>query len=143
MEAASRPPLEAPADLPVEEPLDPAKRAERGVASAAPSAAATAAAESNDPDPTDLNFVDPEMFLKPGQAATAVPVVNAAEQSAKAPDPPLELVLEDPVVDNMLSAPPPPVAPLVASPAPATATPKPPPAPSPEAASRRWSRFSP
>src|SRR5262249_20785252 len=103
MEAASRPPLEALPDLPVEEPLDSAKlRADRGAARAPPAAAPTAAAEPEDPDPTDLNFVDPEMFLKPGQAATAVPVVNAAEQSAKAADPPLELVLEDPLVDEML-----------------------------------------
>src|SRR5215469_15733627 len=134
MEAASRPPLEALPDLPVEEPLDPAKRAELGAASAAAPAAGTRAAESEDPDPTDLNFVDPEMFLKPGQAATAIPVVNAAEQSAKAPDPPLELVLEDPVVDEMLAAPPPKVAPPLATPAPAAGTPKPPPAPSPEEA---------
>src|SRR5262249_2438665 len=102
MEAASRPPPEALPDLP-EEPLNAAKVP--GGAPAAPGAApaATEAAMPKDPDQTGLNFVDPEMFLAPGQAPSAVPVVNAAEQSAKAPEPALELELEDPVVDQMLA----------------------------------------
>jgi hypothetical protein len=112
MEAASRPPLEALPDLSLEEPLDSTKA--RAGTSAAPGArpAAAEVAQSKDPEQTGLNFVDPEMFLAPGQAASARPVVNASEQSAKAPEPPSELeLLEDPVVDDLLSAPPPPPAP--------------------------------
>jgi hypothetical protein len=121
MEAASRPPLEALPELPVEEPLDPANgRAQAGAAAGAVPAAAEAA-KPEDPDPTGLNFVDPEMFLAPGQAASAVPVVNAAAETKEAPEPPHELELEDPVVDDMLSAPPPPPPPPVAAPAPAAA----------------------
>jgi hypothetical protein len=121
MEAASRPPLEALPELPVEEPLDPANgRAQAGAAAGAVPAAAEAA-KPEDPDPTGLNFVDPEMFLAPGQAASAVLVVNAAAETKEAPEPPHELELEDPVVDDMLSAPPPPPPPPVAAPAPAAA----------------------
>jgi hypothetical protein len=137
MEAASRPPLEALPDLAVEEPLDPAKA--RAGASAAPAAAPAGAeaAKSKDLEQTDLNFVDPEIFLAAGEAASAKPVRNATEQAAKAPEPPLELelVLEDPVVDDMLTAPPPPPPPV--TPAPAAAL-KPTPAESPaEAAAAR------
>src|SRR5262252_9033355 len=108
MEAASRPPPEALPDLPVEEPLDPAKA--RAGAPAAPvvAPAEAEAAKSKDLEQTDLNFVDPEIFLAAGQAASAKPVMDLAEQAAKAPEPPLELELEDPVVDEMLTAPPPP-----------------------------------
>jgi hypothetical protein len=109
MEAASRPPLEALPDLPVEQSLDSDKsRSDPGAAPRASAAAPKAAARPRDPEQTGLNFIDPEMFLAPGQASTAIPVVNATEQSAKAPEPPLELTLEDPVVDDMLTAPPPP-----------------------------------
>jgi len=93
-------------------------------AAATPDAATATPAEPakpRDPEQTGLNFVDPEMFLAPGQASTAVPVVNASEQSAKAPEAPLELTLEDPVVDAMLSAPPPPPAATAAAPSVATA----------------------
>jgi hypothetical protein len=106
MEAASRPPLEPLPDLPVEEPVD----AARATASAAkPStAAAGSPTPSKDPEQTGLNFVDPEMFLAPGQAPTMVPVVNPPPESTdKAPETP-ELVLEDPVVDDLLTSPPPP-----------------------------------
>jgi hypothetical protein len=121
MEAASRPPLEALPDLPVEEPLESAKPGAEPVPGAGAAAAAPAtAAKPKDPEQTGLNFIDPEMFLAPGQASTAVPVVNATEQSSKAPEPALELVLEDPVVDDMLTAPPLPAAPPVA-PTPPTA----------------------
>ncbi len=124
MEAASRPPLEALRDLTVEEPPESTKpRAEPAAARGAASAAPADAARPKDPEQTGLNFVDPEMFLGPGQASTAVPVVNATEQSAKAPEPGLELVLEDPVVDDMLTAPPPPASPPpVAAPAAAPTT---------------------
>jgi hypothetical protein len=127
MEAASRPPLEALPDLPVEEPLNSPKA--RPAASAAPAAvpAGAEASKSKDPEQTGLNFVDPEMFLAPGQAASAIPVVNASEQSAKAPEPPPELeLLEDPVVDDLLTAPPPPPPPPApVTPAPAAAALKP------------------
>ena len=96
MEVASRPPLEDLPDLPVEEPLESAK-----------SRAAPAAEKGKDPAATGLNFIDPEMFLAPGQAASAVPVVSATEQSATAPAAEIELTLEDPVVDDMLTSPPP------------------------------------
>src|SRR6516225_1073645 len=118
MEAASRPPLEALPELPVEEPLDPAKGRARAPAAAGVVPPAAEAAQPEDPDPTGLNFVDPEMFLAPGQATSAVPVVNAAEQAAKAPEPSPELeLLEDPVVDDLLTAPPPPPAPPPPTPA--------------------------
>ena len=123
MEAASRPPLEALPELPVEEPLDPAKGRARAPAAAGVVPPAAEAAQPEDPDPTGLNFVDPQMFLAPGQATSAVPVVNAAAETENAPEPTLELELEDPVVDEMLSAPPPASPPPpVAAPAPAAAT---------------------
>jgi hypothetical protein len=111
MEVASRPPLEALHELPVEEPLESAKpRAEPAAAATSPGAPPEPG-KPKDPEQTGLNFVDPEMFLAPGQASTAIPVVNATEQSHKAPEPELELVLEDPMVDELLTAPPPPAPP--------------------------------
>src|SRR6516225_8026705 len=118
MEAASPPPLELLPDLPAEEPLEGTKAKAAASVSAAPASAEApakpAAPPPKDPEQTGLNFVDPEMFLAPGAAATAVPVVNASEQSARAPEPALELVLEDPVVDDMLTPPPPRTPPPVA-----------------------------
>ena len=113
----------------MDEPLESGKARKESAAAARDAAAtpdaATATpaepAKPRDPEQTGLNFVDPEMFLAPGQASTAVPVVNASEQSAKAPEAPLELTLEDPVVDAMLSAPPPPPAATAAAPSVATA----------------------
>ncbi|HYM29270.1 MAG TPA: hypothetical protein VET66_14065 [Steroidobacteraceae bacterium] len=109
MEAASRPPLEPLSDLPVEEPLDTTTpRQEPQAAAAAPAAAQPdpTSLASKSPEQTGLNFVDPEMFLATGKYPTIVPV----EEPAKPPEPPpgLELELEDPVVDVMLTAPPPP-----------------------------------
>ena len=121
MEAASRPPLEALPDLPVEAPLGSAKAlAGAQAAPTGPSAPAAETAQPKDPGQTGLNFVDPEMFLGQGQPATAVPVVNAAGPASKPAEPELELVLEDPVVDDMLTAPPPPPPPA-AAPRPAAA----------------------
>ena len=128
MEAASRPPLEDLPDLPVEEPLESAKpRAEPGKPSGATAATAGQTEKAKDPAATGLNFIDPEMFLAPGQASSAVPVVSATEQSAKTPAPEFELTLEDPVVDDLLTSPPPPppapaAAPPSASAAPPTAS---------------------
>ena len=143
MEAASRPPLEALPELPAEEPLDSAR-----VRAAAPAAAgaAPASAEADKPEdssPTGLNFIDPEMFLAAGQAASAVPVVNAAEQTARAPEPSPELeLLEDPVVDDLLTAPPPPPAPPApaAAPIPAAALKSPAESPAEAAAVRAAAR---
>lgn len=122
MEAASRPPLEPLSDLPVEEPLDiPAPRKEPQAAASAPATAQpdSPSLASKSPEQTGLNFVDPEMFLATGRYPTIVPV----EEPTKPPEPPpgLELELEDPVVDDMLTAPPPPppkpvVAPTAAAP---------------------------
>lgn len=138
MEAA-RPPLELLPDLPVEEPLDGTKAKLAGGPTAAPTAtAAPVAAEatakagagaeaSKVTDSTGLNFVDPEMFLAPGQSTSAIPVVNAAPD-AKIPEAPAELELEDPVVDEMLTSPPPPAAPSAAAPTLAPAAPAAPPA---------------
>ncbi|HEY2339875.1 MAG TPA: hypothetical protein VGH75_05040 [Steroidobacteraceae bacterium] len=118
MEVASRPPLEALHELTVEEPLQSAKpRAEAAAASAASASAPSEPGKPKDPEQTGLNFVDPEMFLAPGQASTAIPIVNATEQGNKAPEPTLELVLEDPVVDDLLTAPPLPAPPAAAPPA--------------------------
>jgi hypothetical protein len=119
MEAASRPPLELLPDLPVEEPLDNAATPREPPV--LPAAAASASAKSSapaarDPEQTGLNFVDPEMFLAPGQESSAVQATTVATPKASEP---LELVLEDPVVDDMLTAPS--AAPAAAAPAPAPA----------------------
>ncbi len=131
MEAASRPPLEALPVLPVEDPLESDKPRKESGGAKHPSAAAPAEpGKPTDPEQTGLNFIDPEMFLAPGQASTAIPVVNATEQSAKAPEGPIELTLEDPAVDDLLTAPPPPASPPAPSAPPAAAAP-----PKPEASS--------
>ena len=111
MEAASRPPLEPLSDLPVEEPLDtttPRKEPQAAVSAPATAQPDSPGLASKSPEQTGLNFVDPEMFLATGKYPTIVPV----EEPAKPPEPPpgLELELEDPVVDVMLTAPPPPKA---------------------------------
>lgn len=117
MEVASRPPLEALHELPVEESSESTKPRAEPAASATSPGAPTEPGKPKDPEQTGLNFVDPEMFLAPGQASTAIPVVNATEQSHKAPEAALELVLEDPVVDDLLTAPPPPAPSAAAPPA--------------------------
>jgi hypothetical protein len=121
MEAASRPPLELLPDLPVEEPMDnaatprepPVLTAAAAAASAKPSAPA-----ARDPEQTGLNFVDPEMFLAPGQQPSAVQTSAVATPKASEP---LELVLEDPIVDDMLTTPA--AAPAAAAPAAASVAP--------------------
>ncbi|HYB33070.1 MAG TPA: hypothetical protein VED45_06530 [Steroidobacteraceae bacterium] len=62
------------------------------------------------------------MFLAPGAQPSAVPLNGAA--AAKEPEPELELVLEDPVVDDMLTSPPAPapITPPAATTAAATAS---------------------
>ena len=117
MEAASRPSLELLVDLPLEEPLD---------ATAPPRepptlvAAAPVAAPAKDLEQTDLNFIDPELFLAPDELSGTAPIAPPAaplEQPA-----PLELALEDPVVDELLTSPVPPPPPPAAPPATLTAT---------------------
>jgi len=108
MEAASRPPLELLPD----EPAD--ASAPRKGPSAPGAASVQPATAPSDTGQTGLNFIDPEMFLAAGEAASTAPV---ASNGAGAPrtDPSAELVLEDPVVDEVLTAPPAPapVAPAV------------------------------
>jgi len=117
MEAASRPSLELLVDLPLEEPLD---------ATAPPRepptlvAAAPVAAPAKDLEQTDLNFIDPELFLAPDELSGTAPIAPPAaplEQPA-----PLELALEDPVVDELLTSPVPPPPPAAAPAATVTAT---------------------
>jgi hypothetical protein len=133
MEAASRPPLEPLPDLSIDEPSPVAAKPKDSAAAAAAAvgagktpASAAAAPAAVDPAQTGLNFIDPELFLKPGQEQSAVPVLNGADAAAHKPEPEIELELEDPVVDEMLTSPmPPPVPPAPPKPAmtaPATAT---------------------
>jgi hypothetical protein len=105
MESAS-PPLELLPDLPVEEPLDPAPLIPAPRAAAAPDAGKSTS-PSQDPERTSLNFVDPEMFLAPGQE-TAIVAADPAPAAAIVPDQTFELTLEDPIVDELLTSPPPP-----------------------------------
>ena len=128
MEAASRPPpLELVPDLPVEEPLGSGAAAPRESV-AGGSAAPARAASSHETEQTGLNFVDPELFLAAGQKPTTVPVAaatSAAVKDALAVD---TLTLEDPVVDDLLTAPP--RSPAAASaPAAPVAAARPPPSP--------------
>jgi hypothetical protein len=110
MEAASRPSLELLVDLPLEEPLDataPPREPPTLVAAAAVAAPAPAAAAPvKDLEQTDLNFIDPALFLAHDDLSGTVPIAPPAaplEQPA-----PLELALEDPVVDELLTSPVPP-----------------------------------
>jgi hypothetical protein len=108
MEAASRPSLELLPDLPVEAPLESsAPRKDRPAAAPAGAAAAAAPkpAAPRDPEQTGLNFLDPEMFLAPGEPPAAAPEATPAPPAQDAVAG-LELVLEDPVVDEMLTTPP-------------------------------------
>ena len=140
MEAASRPPLELLPDLPVEEPLDPARRTAPLAAPPVLPAASASGADPKDPVQTSIQFLDPAALLlataevpalstppraDPAPAAPAATPANAAPKSEArafpAPAPELEL-LEDPaVVEELLTTPPPPPPvprPLPASPAP-------------------------
>jgi hypothetical protein len=127
MEAASRPPLEPLPDLPVEEPLDAARKGSQPAASGAAAPAAASATAAQDPAQTGLNFVDPELFLAPGPEPANIPVVNAAAVQPKpsAATETHELMLEDPVVDDLLTSPPPPPPKPVAAASAPVAAPKP------------------
>ena len=108
MEAASRPPLELLPDPPAASPDATATRKEPSTPSLAPAPAKPAPPASKDTGQTGLNFVDPEMFLAAGEQASAIPIGDTGSAAPKAADSSLELVLEDPVVDEVLTAPPPP-----------------------------------
>jgi len=89
--------------------------------------------ELKDRDPTDLNFVDPELFATQGG-----PVPDEDPAPAPEGDGPLEMELEDPIVDDLLTEPPPAAlsAPVVPAASPLPAPPQPaPPQPAPPAAS--------
>jgi hypothetical protein len=125
MEAASRPSLELLPDLPVEAPLDssaPRKDPPAAARAGAAAAAAPKPAATRDPEQTGLNFLDPEMFLAPGEPPPAAPEATPAPPAQDAVAG-LELVLEDPVVDDMLTTPPVP-APAATPVAPAAAAAK-------------------
>src|ERR1700739_2435941 len=135
MVAATRPPLEPLSDLPVEEPqrgtsqarTPPHAASQKATAQRASAAGAPAPEPPKDPAQSGLNFVVPELYLA-GSEPTETPA--AAPAAARTPTPgidsTLEVMLEDPIVDEMLlnSA----AASSPANPAPAAA-PAPPPAP--------------
>jgi hypothetical protein len=123
MEAASRPSLELLVDLPLEEPLDatvPPREPPTLVAAPRVAAPATAAATpAKDLEQTDLNFIDPEMLLAAADPSGTVPIAPPAAPLEH----PLELALEDPVVDELLmTSPLPPPPPAAAPPATLRAT---------------------
>jgi hypothetical protein len=131
MDVASRPSLELLPDLPVEEPLDGAAAAREPPTVPAAPAAAAVPGSKKDPEQTDLHFIDPELFMTPDQAA-AVTLPPASPPPAPRGAPESELALEDPLIDEMLTTPPPPPAripappTLSAAPAPKPATEAPP-----------------
>ena len=106
MEAASRPSLEPLPDLPVEAPLDTPAAAKAPAAGPAPSAGTPAPAKA---EQTGITFLDPASLVLD---TAEVPVVSAAMATAAppvvGPAADSELTLEDPVVDEMLTSPPPP-----------------------------------
>jgi len=126
MEAASRPSLELLPDLPLEEPLDatatasPREPPTLVPVARVPAPATAAAAPVKDPAEPDLHSIDPELFLAPDDPLRAVPIAPPAAAPLEQPAP-LELVMEDPVIDELLTSPVPPPTPAAATP-PLTAT---------------------
>ncbi len=144
MEAASRPSLEFLPDLPLEEPLDataPPREPPTLVPAARVPAPATAA-PVKDPEQTDLHFIDPELFLAPDDPSGAVPTAPPAAAPVEQPVP-LELVLEDPVIDELLTSPVPAPTPPAAATPPLTATRPAPAAPPDAAGSERGNALAP
>src|SRR5450432_167198 len=127
MEAASRPSLEPLPDLPVEAPLDtPAAPAKAAAAVSAPAVAVGESAPAKQTEQTGITFLDPaSLVLDTAEVPALSPPVLAAAAPADSSTKEYELTLEDPVVDEMLTAPPPPPlaksAPVVAAPAAAVA----------------------
>jgi hypothetical protein len=121
MEAASRPSLELLPDLPLEQPLEQATQRQAPPAAASPAPppvpANPGAAPPKDPAQTGITFLDPAALVlegaapaEPALSGPAPPVVQAASDT--------ELVMEDPaVLEELLTAPPPPPKPPVAAPA--------------------------
>ena len=136
MEAASRPSLELLPDLPLEEPLDatasPREPPTLAPVARVPAPATAAAAPVKDPVQTDTHFIDPELFLALDDPSRAVPIAPPGAAPVEQPAP-LELVLEDPVIDELLTSPVPPPTPPAAATPPLTAT-RPAPAAPPDAA---------
>src|ERR1700739_4288686 len=134
MVAATRPPLEPLSDLPVEEPqrgtsqarTPPHAASQKATAQRASAAGAPAPEPPKDPAQSGLNFVVPELYLA-GSEPTETPA--AAPAAARTPSPgidsTLEVMLEDPIVDEML---------LNSAAASSPATPAPAAAPAPPAA---------
>src|SRR5207248_5291183 len=110
MEAAPRPLPELLVDLPIEEPLNalaPPKGEPPTLAPAPPvPAPASAARPAKDPEQTDLHFMDPELLLPPDEPSGALPI--APQAAAPVEHPGAELDLQDPIVDELLTSPPPP-----------------------------------
>jgi len=146
MEAASRPSLELLPDLPLEEPLDasasPREPPTLAPVARVPAPATAAAAPVKDPAQTDLHFIDPELFLAPDDPSGAVPMAPPAAAPVEQPVP-LELVLEDPVIDELLTSPVPAPTPPAAATPPLTATRPAPAAPPDAAGSERGNALAP
>jgi hypothetical protein len=117
MEAASRPPLELLPDLPLEAPGVAPGSPAVVAPPAAPIAAPAAAIPAKDPSQTGITLLDPSALVLEGAEPEPVPVapVTPATPAADA----TEFVLEDPTVDELLTAPPPaPAKAIAAAPAP-------------------------
>ena len=132
MDAASRPSQQPLTELPLEEPVEadlpPQEPPPPSAAAATHPADAASPEHQASPEHADLNFTDPELYL----AAPDVPVAPPAAATPLAlsePHPPLELVLEDPVIDELLAVPP--AAAKAAAPTPPAITPTRAPAPTP------------
>ncbi|MBS0581244.1 MAG: hypothetical protein JSR36_18465 [Proteobacteria bacterium] len=127
MEVASRPSLEPLPDLPVEAPLEPSGASTKAPAvtpaasATAAAAAATGSAPAKSIESTGITFLDPDSLVLEGAAGSETPPVLAAAPAAPAAQSEVELTLEDPIVDELLTAPPPPPAPPPVKSAPAAA----------------------
>ena len=110
MEAASRSSLEPLPDLPVEEPLETAAAGPQPSPAVVPptlSAAPETPAGAKDATQTGITFLDPAMLvLEPG-AVAAAPAQTPVAATPAPPVPEVELTLEDPVVEELLTSPPP------------------------------------
>jgi hypothetical protein len=112
MEASPRPSLEPLAELPVEQPLDAGVQPKEPPAAAAGAPApppATGSVEpSKGPEHADLDFTDPELYLAPADPRVAAVTAASPGAPSQPLEPALELTLEDPVIDELLTTPAPP-----------------------------------
>ncbi len=119
MEAASRPSPEPLPDLPVEAPLDtPAASKAAASQSAAASASGSAPGKA---EQTGITFLDPAALVLDTAEFPVISAAVAASPPVVGPAADSELTLEDPVVDEMLTSPPPPVVKSAPPPAPVAA----------------------